>query len=72
MPPRSRASSRVGAQDTLVRMIGGFGVWPTLCVIARYLCTSSAAFGHSFCITISMPKPSFAMISADSGLTAEA
>src|SRR5271169_5627694 len=32
----------------------------------------SAAFGHSFCITTRMPKPSLAMISADSGLTDEA
>jgi len=33
---------------------------------------SAEAFAHSFCITIRMPKPSLAMISADSGLTAEA
>ena len=32
----------------------------------------SAALGHSFCITTNMPKPSLAMISADSGLTDEA
>ncbi len=28
---------------------------------------SSAAFGHSFCMITIMPKPSFAMTSADSG-----
>jgi hypothetical protein len=33
---------------------------------------SAAATGHSFCITISTPKPSLAMISADSGLTDDA
>jgi len=33
---------------------------------------SSAAFGHSFCMMTSTPKPSLAMISADSGLTEEA
>jgi hypothetical protein len=32
----------------------------------------SAAFAHSFCMTTRIPKPSFAMISADSGLTEEA
>jgi hypothetical protein len=33
---------------------------------------SSAAFGHSFCMMTRMPKPSLAMISADSGLTDDA
>src|SRR5260370_339127 len=32
----------------------------------------SAAFGHSFCMTTRMPKPSLAMISADSWLPEEA
>src|SRR5579875_1975745 len=32
----------------------------------------SAAFAHSFCMMTRMPKPSLAMISADSGLTGEA
>jgi hypothetical protein len=33
---------------------------------------SWAAFGHSFCMMTRMPKPSLAMISADSGLTDDA
>ena len=32
---------------------------------------SAAAFGHSFCMITIMPKPSFAITSADSGVTAE-
>jgi hypothetical protein len=32
----------------------------------------SAAFGHSFCMTTNMPKPSLAMIWADSGLIEDA
>ncbi len=64
---RSCASSRLSAQETLVRMIGGGGAWPTLSAISRNRSMSSAAFGHSFCMITIMPKPSFAMISADSG-----
>jgi hypothetical protein len=33
---------------------------------------SAAAFFHSFCMITIIPKPSFAMISADSGLTDDA
>ena len=34
--PRARAPpSRLSATETLVRMIGGRGVWPTLCAISR-------------------------------------
>ena len=53
-------------------MIGGRGVCPTLVAISRYRSMSAAATGHSFCMTTSTPKPSLAMISADSGLTEEA
>ena len=50
-------------------MIGGGGTCPTAPAILRNRSISSAAFGHSFCMITIMPKPSFAMISADSGVT---
>ena len=47
-------------------------MWPTLIAMSRKLWMSAAAFAHSFCMMTIIPKPSLAMISADSGLTEEA
>ena len=50
-------------------MIGGLGAKPAALLIAWNLSMSSRHLLHSFCMMKSMPKPSLAMISADSGLT---
>ncbi len=68
---RSCASSRLSAHETFVSMIGGGGTCPTAPATSRKRSMSAAAFGHSFCMTTIMPKPSLAMTSADSGVTEE-
>ena len=50
-------------------MIGALGAKPAAALIAWKVSMSWRHLAHSFCMIISMPKPSFAITSADSGLT---